>query len=401
MRLHLIKLKNKCCCISIGRELSFSFRELKKQVEAARETLCRRGPFLCASVDEPVEEVQPVDADRSEDDTNYDRSNLCYNIEPVSRIDFPYVDLAKPLHRAEKHLFRYFLDGSIRTYYWGEKIEGNKGFPVMVAEVASAVIHREDDGKVRVAGFKRKLGLLTPPSPPLSDDTWQDVLHLKESFEHLELSPKLEVVPLAKAEEKADLRTSLAGKARSVMHDLEHELAVGLPRDAEKWLVIDGSIRKELFLHIDNTIGLAKSFSRKPVFSINNSRGVKDVVSMLSRLPDGHRTAVFKQTVTPELAGDSVKKSIAFWYLRLRSGRGLQSPLQGIVKVELCHKSEELAKEQLEEVDMISRALLAEKYVSPYPTPRWHAHIYPIFVAENYIKSSLYSTVYIRGLLIG
>ncbi len=53
----------------------------------------------------------------------------------------------------------------------------------------------------------------------------------------------------------------------------------------------------------------------------------------------------------------------------------------------------------IEVVNEVSKALLAERTVSPYPTPRWHAHIYPIYVAENYIKSNFLSQYYFRGLL--
>lgn len=59
-----------------------------------------------------------------------------------------------------------------------------------------------------------------------------------------------------------DVRYSMLGKARNIMHSLEHEVAESLHR-GDNWLVMDGAIRKEEFLKLDNTIGLAKSFSRK------------------------------------------------------------------------------------------------------------------------------------------
>ena len=175
-------------------------------------------------------------------------------------------------------------------------------------------------------------------------------------------------------------------------------VAAEIERDAGDWLIIDGAIRKELFLKLADTIGLAKSFSRKPVFSVNGSKNKKDVVSLLGPLKEGHRTLVFKQDVAIE-ESEPIKKSIAFWYLRLRGGAGLENPLQGVVKAEMHHEGDELTAEQANEVNIISRALLAEKYVSPYPVPRWPAHIYPIYTAENYIKASMFPPIYIRGLL--
>jgi len=267
----------------------------------------------------------------------------------------------------------------------------------MIAEAASAVVSRDSRGTINPSAFKRHLCLITPGSPPLSDDTWADIQNLRESLNG-SVSPKLEVFTLAKAEEKRDLRNSLAGKARSIMHDLEHELASEVKRDPGDWLVIDGAIRKELFLHLPDTIGLAKSFSRRPVFSIDGSKNAKDVVTLLGPMKQGDRTLVFKQDVAIE-ESEPIKRSIAFWYLRLRSGTGLENPLQGIVKVEMHHEGEELTQDQTEVVNTVSRALLAERYVSPYPVPRWPAHIYPIYTAENYIKASMFPPIYIRGLL--
>jgi hypothetical protein len=370
------------------------------QIDQARHVLSSRGPFLRASLDEPVEEIQPADPDRMEDDANFYRNNLCFNVEPTK--SSPYVSLGTPLIRSENHLFRFFLDGSIRTYHWGEKIEGNKGFPVMFAEVASAIVRRSNDGGQTVSKFRRQLGLLTPPCPPLSDDTWKDIGELKEAFDEIRTYPKVEVVTLARAEEKRDFRTALAGRARFMMHELESDLAAEINEirsEEESWLIIDGAIKMGSFLKLKNTIGLAKSFSREPVFSINGSRSLKDIVSMLSSLPEGYRTIVFKQKMSEEAGSDAITKSVAFWYVRLRSGRGLQNALQGIVKVEMRLQEDDLDPEAVELVNTLSRALLAEKYVSPYPVPRWHAHIYPIYTAECYIKSSMYSPVYIRGLL--
>ena len=58
----------------------------------------------------------------------------------------------------------------------------------------------------------------------------------------------------------------MLGKARGLMHELEHETANNLNR-GQDWLVMDGAIRGSIeFLSLENTIGLAKSFSRIPLF---------------------------------------------------------------------------------------------------------------------------------------
>lgn len=47
-----------------------------------------------------------------------------------------------PIFRADKHLYRFFIDGSLRTYYLGTGIEGNRSFPIELAQIGYAVVKR-------------------------------------------------------------------------------------------------------------------------------------------------------------------------------------------------------------------------------------------------------------------
>jgi len=232
-------------------------------------------------------------------------------------------------------------------------------------------------------------------------ETVHELMELREQMASATSRFKLEVVKLDAHERKegVDLRTSLLGKARDEMHTVEHELAHKIQRNDGEWLVLDGTIRKHEFLGLEQTIGLAKSFSRNPIFR-TSERGLIDVVALVSELGEGERTPVFKHEVgTDSEPGESdrVMKEVAFWYTRLRSGKGLEGPLQGVVKIDLHLEKDRLDPSDVELVNTITRALAAERYVSPYPTPRWHAHIYPIFTTENYIKASLLSPLVFRG----
>jgi len=66
----------------------------------------------------------------------------------------------RPVLRTERHLFRYFPDGSVRTYFIGTVIEHQRSSPVQLAQVRAAVIHRQDDGGLHIVHIKRKLILL-------------------------------------------------------------------------------------------------------------------------------------------------------------------------------------------------------------------------------------------------
>ena len=379
--------------------LSSDLQELRSQFRLVRDTFQRHGSYIPATLDDPPEEPQPPDMDRLDDDSNFDRRNLCVNIEDSTSGGQLHVDLGPILPRTERNFFQFFLDGSIRTYYLGEQVENGRSYPLIATEVASAAITRSDDGKPSVAGFMRKIALLIPPSPPMLPETIHELMELRERMASAAGRFKLDVVKLEREEHKegVDLRTSLLGKARAVMHDVEHSLAHRIRRKEGEWLVLDGAIRKHEFLGLKETIGLAKSFSRNPIFRTRD-RGIIDVVALVSELREGQRTAVFKHTPEndSESSGSDWAK-VAFWYMRLRSGKGLEGPLQGVVKIDYHLEEDRLDSADVELVNTISRALAAEKYVSPYPTPRWHAHIYPIFTAENYIKASLLSPLVFRG----
>ncbi len=187
---------------------------------------------------------------------------------------------------------------------------------------------------------------------------------------------------LAKRETR-DKRCTLLDvrEGRDIMHSLEHEIAESLDRE-NHWLVMDGAIRKEEFLKLDNTIGLAKSFSRKPVFDLGDGRPLM-ITTYLSRVRDGERSAVFK------------KEKVGFWYVRLRTYPPME-PLGGLVKIDFRLDEEELSQETIKLIDEISAEIYALRSPSVYPHPRWPSFIYPIRLAEEIMRS-----MYINKEIIG
>ena len=192
--------------------------QLSDQFRLVKETLRRNGSFLPATPDEPPEEIQPYDPDRTDDDSNFDLKNLCDPIEDLTDSKEPYVDPGSALLRTERNFFKFFLDGSIRTYYLGEQIEGGS-YPLIATEVASAAIKRADDGRASVSKLLRKIALLIPPSPPVRPQTVRDLLDLRANFSTVRAPVKLDIEQLEREAHKpgVDLRTSLLGKTRAVM----------------------------------------------------------------------------------------------------------------------------------------------------------------------------------------
>ena len=118
-----------------------------------------------------------------------------------------------------------------------------------------------------------------------------------------------------------------------------------------------------------------------------------NLYQLLAGLDEGHRTAVFARC-----AGESREGKIVFWYVRIRPQRGLDYPLMGVVKVEMPNPGTEVIDSDL--ADLISGVVVAERCVTPHGRDsRWHAHLYPISIAEWVIKDRFYSQEVLKAAI--
>jgi hypothetical protein len=373
-------------------------KEIKIQFKTFTESFKKYGKLLKTPLLEPAEEELPIDLEKREDDEKF-KKRECFNIEFPKDREKPYINLGKSLHREEKHVFRFFLDGSLKTYYLGDYILPSFSFPILAGEIAAACLFRQDNGILNIPanGFRRRICLLLPNKSLLPDELQRELDETSQKFQGhgLKIEPQY-----TEETESKDWRSSLRAKGLSEMHNTEVQLAKDVRENPEEgWLIIDGAIRKKAFLDLENVIGLAKSFSRLPIFVIEGGPTL-DIVKLMVGLKEGERTLIFKQSTAEDDSEKEVKDNLGFWYLRLRMGEWLENPLQGVVKVEMKIREDTASPEIIKIVNEISRALLAERTVSPYPTPRWHAHIYPIYIAETYIKGNFLSQYYFRGLAL-
>jgi hypothetical protein len=298
-----------------------------------------------------------------------------------------------PLSRSQNHLFRFFIDGSIRTYFLGTGIEGTRTFPIELAQIGSAVIKREDDGQLAVLTQKQRIILLLPKqNQGISDTLWEQIRKIdKPSY--------LEIIdftlPDRLADTKKDPRDKAGAKARSEMHKLEIKLieSTDFLRNENSWLILDGAVK---FVEEDvwnsweqnpHLIGVAKSFRKDPMFQFGQRTSQRrDITSILAGLPYAHRTVAFS----------AYNGQVAFWYVRLREQKELDYPLMGVVKVEVPRPDKTPVLSEL--ADLISRALVAERNVTPYGLDRrWHCSLYPNHIAEQVIKNRFFS----REVLLG
>jgi hypothetical protein len=298
-----------------------------------------------------------------------------------------------PLPRTERHLFRFFIDGSLRTYFLATGIEGTRTFPIELAQIGASVVFRDDKGRLSVLenGHKHNILLLVPKGARgISDTVWEQLKKLHTSDGLLQIVD-FDLPDVISGDTKKDPRDKAGGKARFRMHEMETELIQSTDsfRDKDHWLILDGAVKLGDFISAPYLIGVAKSFSKEPLFYFGPKKSDKrDVTTILAGLPYAHRTAAFK----------AYDGQVAFWYVRMWEQKDLDYPLMGVVKVELPCPDRKPVSADL--VDLLSRALVAERSVCPYGLDRrWHCHLYPIYVAEQTIKNRFYSQQVLMGAI--
>jgi len=306
-----------------------------------------------------------------------------------------YHDLT-PIPRRQEHRLRYFLDGSAKVYFIGTLLERERSSPVQLAQIGAAAVFREDDGHIRRAAVEHRI-LLLMDKQSLSEQLWQDVEQVIAGNPHLMLRSTND--PKDRFSEAVGIiepRSRGAHRANWAMRELEVALAVGLDRSESDWLVVDGALGNEYLNWKGNPlIGVAKSFRRDTLFDLGSGpRAVQmNLYSLLAGLEVNQRTAVFPRWPRQDREG-----VVVFWYVRIRPQRGLEYPLMGVVKVELPNPEREPIDSDV--ADRISGWLLAERSVTPHGRDsRWHAHLYPISIAERVIKDRFYSEEVLKAAI--
>lgn len=294
----------------------------------------------------------------------------------------PYVEL-RSLHRTEKHLLRFFLDGSARTFFLGDAVEGSRRTPIHVAQVGAAAVFRKDDGQVRIGQSLHRIVLMLDKAAVSFGDKVEEIV--KQAGPRFAFHDTMEEDgETEKSSPGKEPRSRAAHKAHHIMAGEEEKLGRDLKRNAGEWLVLDGSLGKDLhsWKDVPEFLGVTKSFSREPLFKLPGSRGGQTVnlYDLLSNLPFSARTCAFSAR----------SGKVVVWYVRLREQRHLDYPLMGVVKVEFPNPSGDAVPSEL--IDELSSALVAERQVTPHGKDvRWHAHLYAIYLAEQAVKTGFVS----------
>jgi len=276
----------------------------------------------------------------------------------------------------------YFLDGVQSSREIG-RIEMS---PVVVATVAAAIVNR----------CERRFSRMPLENPPVvvqavilprsngdpSVGAFWDLL-LAAGFSELgpdevPSSPHLvldsaEYIAGADPSDYVGMRESARVRIRSLRERLEGGI-LGMWElddqvlDSDDWIAVDGQLQ-DLPGSNRRAVGLIKSVAR-PEF-------VGRDVGMLMDLEPGMRTTSFVPDW--QLRRDRSEQRTS-WYLRMWPPQPGADALGSLMRVEAARDTEP------DQVDQISRWILAEKAPLAKPDPRWPAMIYPIRYVEKILK---------------
>lgn len=284
-------------------------------------------------------------------------------------------------------LLRFFLDGSRRTYKIADVIIDRRRYlPIVAGQVGVAVMRRnEQRGVEPIREYCRLENVIAFPDAISKADLTELQREINERF-----PAKFQLLQYKDRKQAGKDPVDLAvARIMSEMHDMEIEAVQRMASDQVlsdnySMLVIDGPLRfKKRFdlVQFRNVIGLSKTF--RPTFTLGKGRRSVDVGSITSGLAYGERTSAFKTTVEDKIIG--------MWYLRIHPQDQMTNPLQGIVKIERYAVDSVDREEGFEadRVDNICRHILRERnVVASQRDSRWASHIYPICMAESYLKAS-------------
>ncbi len=350
------------------------------------------GPEILPATGQAQEYLQQFDVDEF-----YDRIRTEDDKKVSEVMEAPggklYVD-APPLPRTDQHVFRYFVDGSVKTFFLGTLVEHERNTPVLLGQLGAAAVLREDDGRVHVRSRDlRKLIVLLLNRDQVSETIWRNA---EEALRNVRGPIPMRLVDTKEEDQynksnsfgsNKEPRSRAAHKANWEMRLLERDLLRDLLTEHDTtgaYIAVDGGLGKEFKLNEFDRgfVGVIKNFSKEQVFELS-SRGRtvrKSLFELLANLQVNQRTAAFGR-------GEG---HVVFWYVRIRPQSALEYPLMGVMKIEYPNPSRGMVNSDL--IDHLSRALVAERTVTPHGKDRrWHAHLYPIFLAEQVIKNSFYS----------
>jgi len=325
-----------------------------------------------------------------------------------------------------KPLFRYFLDGSRRTYKVDDIELNRRIFPIMAGQIGVACCERQSASQFKCKDVENNLVIALPSEanpenrnselffnnlkdkinngarvtksgvkfskllsyPSRKLDQYQDGENKK--YEHLGIA----IIQDEMIESEKKIVSSLTGK--NLLSD-------------NSFLLKDGSLQykpmktgefKELTKIKNNyrwVIGVSKLFNPE----LFKDKSGKSNAAAIANLPIYHRTPAFMFQHDFEKQQYYGDYKFSIWYVRIRDKNRTESPFAGVVKIEkiLITDYENESGLDTELVDIITANIINERTPVCYgKDSRWANHLYPVYLTEQFLKSKYLSDLHFLNL---
>lgn len=321
-------------------------------------------------------------------------------------------DLADKICQTGKPLFKYFLDGSRRTYKVDDIAYGKRLYPVIAGQIGVAICERVDEHSFNAVNFKNPLVISLPENANAQTTVGNDELFFNNLIQKLNSQEILKnqnlkfskILPykntLLTENDKYEDRG--VAKIQDEMIALEQKVVFELVKarklNDDSFLIKDGSLEymksgeskelSEIKANYDCVVGVSKAFNPEAL-----SNDVKDISRRIAELKLYHRTPAFMYQTEriPDV-------KFAVWYLRIRE---TLSPFDGVLKIEkiLVREIQEVEGLDSDEIDLISANIINERNPVCYGKDnRWEKHLYPVYLTESFIKSQYLSDIHFINL---
>ncbi|MEQ6120094.1 hypothetical protein [Reichenbachiella sp. MALMAid0571] len=321
-------------------------------------------------------------------------------------------NLADKIGKNGSPLFKYFLDGSRRTYKVDDIAYGKRLYPIIAGQIGVAVCERQDKHTFKPVNLKNPLVISIPENANAqttigNNDQFFTNLIRKLNGQEILKTQKLnfsKILPYKNTALKENDKYEDRGiaKIQDEMIALEQKVVFELVKakklNADSFLIKDGSLEymksgearelSQIKSNYDCVIGVSKAFNPEAL-----SNDVRDISRSIAELKINHRTPAFMYQTEriPDV-------KFAVWYLRIRE---TLSPFDGVLKIEkiLVRDIQEEEGLDSDEIDLISANIINERNPVCYgKDDRWAKHLYPIHLTESYIKSKYLSDIHFINL---
>jgi hypothetical protein len=323
-------------------------------------------------------------------------------------------------------LFKFFLDGSRRTYKVDDIEINRRIFPIMAGQIGVACCERKSPSKFKCKEVENSLVISLPSeaNPELKNSDLffnnltskiNNVDRVKKTgvtFSKLLSYSSRKIETIGDVENKKYEHLGIA-MIQDEMIDCEKKVVARLTAknllNENNYLLKDGSLQykpmktgeyKELTKIKNNyrkVIGVSKLFNPE----LFKDRSNKSNAAAIADLPLYNRTPAFMFQHDFEKQSFLGDYKFSIWYVRIRDRKRTESPFAGVVKIEKILITESENEEGLDSdlVDIITANIINERNPVCYgKDSRWANHLYPIYLTEQFLKSQYLSDLHFLNL---